>query len=119
MNDTRESNENTASSRSADGLSRRNVLVTATAAAGALAGVQSALAETVPAGAYGAPIVEVYASAGSLSREQRGAMTRGITDVVLSVTQQQPLGPDAKTRLYVEIIEVAAGGFSVNGEIFR
>jgi phenylpyruvate tautomerase PptA (4-oxalocrotonate tautomerase family) len=84
-----------------------------------LAGVQSALAETVPAEAYGAPIVEVYASAGSLSREQRGAMIRGITDVVLSVTQQPPLAPDSKTRLYVEIIEVAAGGFGVNGEIFR
>jgi phenylpyruvate tautomerase PptA (4-oxalocrotonate tautomerase family) len=119
MNDTRETNENTASSRSADGLSRRNVLVTATAAAGALAGVQSALAETVPAGAYGAPIVEVYASQGNLSREQRGAMIRGITDVVLSVTQQQPPGSDSKTRLFVEIIEVAAGGFGVNGEAFR
>jgi phenylpyruvate tautomerase PptA (4-oxalocrotonate tautomerase family) len=119
MNDTRETNENTASSRSADGLSRRNVLVTATAAAGALASVQSALAETVPARAYGAPIVEVYASQGGLSREQRGAMIRGITDVVLSVTQQPPLGPDSKTRLYVEIIEVAPGGFGVNGEVFR
>jgi phenylpyruvate tautomerase PptA (4-oxalocrotonate tautomerase family) len=119
MNDTPETNENTASPRSADGLSRRNVLVTATAAAGALAGVQGALAETVPAGAYGAPIVEVYASAGSLSREQRGAMIRGITDVVLSVTQQPPLGPESKTRLFVEIIEVAAGGYGVNGEIFR
>ena len=119
MNDTRETNENTAPSRSADGLSRRNVLVTATAAAGALAGVQSALAETVPAGAYGAPIVEVYASQGGLSREQRSAMIRGITDVVLSVTQQPPLGPESKTRLYVEIIETAAGGFGVNGEVFR
>jgi phenylpyruvate tautomerase PptA (4-oxalocrotonate tautomerase family) len=119
MNDTRETNENTASHQSADGLSRRNVLVTATAAAGALAGAQSVLAETVPANAYGAPIVEVYASQGGLSREQRGAMIRGITDVVLSVTQQPPPGPDSKTRLYVEIIEVAAGGWGVNGEVFR
>ena len=119
MNDTRETNENTASSRSADGLSRRNVLVAATAAAGALAGAQSALAETVPAGAYGAPIVEVYASAGSLSREQRGAMIGGITDVVLGVTQPPPLGPDSKTRLYVVIIEAAAGGWGLNGEVFR
>jgi phenylpyruvate tautomerase PptA (4-oxalocrotonate tautomerase family) len=119
MNDTCETNESTASSRSADGLNRRNVLVTATAAAGALAGVQSALAETVPAGAYGAPIVEVYASQAGLSREQRSAMIRGITDVVLTVTQQPPLGPDSKTRLFVEIIETAAGGWGVNGEVFR
>ena len=119
MNDTRETNESTASSRSADGLSRRNVLVTATAAAGALAGVQSALAETVPADAYGAPIVEVYGSQAGLSPEQRSAMIRGITDVILSVTQQPPLGRDSKTRLFVEIIETAAGGFGVNGEVFR
>ena len=119
MNDTRETNENTASPRSADGLSRRNVLVTATAAAGALAGVQSTLAETVPAGAYGAPLVEIYASQGGLSREQRGEMIRGVTDVILSVTQQPPLGPDSKTRLYVVIIEAAAGGWGLNGEVFR
>jgi hypothetical protein len=46
-------------------------------------------------------------------------MIRGITDVVLSVTQQPPLGPDSKTRLYVEIIEAAAGGWGTNGEVFR
>ena len=40
---------------SADGLSRRNVLVTATVAAGALAGVPVALADTVPAASFGAP----------------------------------------------------------------
>jgi phenylpyruvate tautomerase PptA (4-oxalocrotonate tautomerase family) len=81
--------------------------------------MQNALAETVPAGAYGAPIVEVYGSQSGLSREQRSAMIRGITDVVLSVTQQPPLGPGSKTRLFVEIIETAAGGFGVNGEVFR
>ncbi len=119
MNDTRETNENTASSRSADGLSRRNVLVTATAAAGALASMQSALAEPVPAGDYGAPFVEIYSSQGGLSREQRSELLRGVTDVILSVTQQPPPGPDSTTRLYVVIVETAAGGWGINGEVFR
>jgi phenylpyruvate tautomerase PptA (4-oxalocrotonate tautomerase family) len=82
-----------------------------------MAGAQRVLAETGPAEAYGAPIVELYVSQGGLSPEQRSAMIRGVTDVVLSVTQPPSLGP--KTRLYVEIIETAAGGFGVNGEVFR
>jgi phenylpyruvate tautomerase PptA (4-oxalocrotonate tautomerase family) len=108
-----ESNEIPESPRRADGLSRRNVLVTATAAAGALAGAPTALADSVPAGAYGAPIVELYVPAGALTLEQRSEMIRGVTDVVLSVTQPEP-----KTRLYVEIFETAEGGFGVNGEPF-
>jgi hypothetical protein len=50
-----ESNKTVELPRSADGLSRRNVLMTATVAAGALAGVPSVLADTVPAGSFGAP----------------------------------------------------------------
>jgi 4-oxalocrotonate tautomerase len=110
-----ESNGNTESARCAEGLSRRNVLVTATVAAGALAGAQRAPADPVPAGAFGAPIVELYVPAGVLTLEQRSAMIRGVTDVILSVTQPPP---EPKTRLYVEIFETVEGGFGVNGEVF-
>jgi ABC-type uncharacterized transport system permease subunit len=56
---------------SADGLSRRNVLVTATVAAGALAGVPGALADTFAAASFGAPLVELHVPAGVLTLEQR------------------------------------------------
>jgi hypothetical protein len=68
-----ESNKKVELPRSADGLSRRNVLMTATVAAGALAGAPSVLADTVPAGSFGAPLVELYVPAGALTLEQRSA----------------------------------------------
>ena len=100
---------------SADGLSRRNVLMTASVAAGALAGVPSVLAETVPAGSFGAPLVELHVPAGVLTLEQRSALIKGITDVVLSATKQPP---DPAKRLFVQIFETAEGGFGVNGQVF-
>jgi hypothetical protein len=99
----------------AEGLSRRNVLVTASAVAGALAGVQVAWAETPPVGNFGAPLVELYVPAGVLSLEQRAAMIKGINDVVLGAMKQPP---DPAKRLFVEIIETAEGGFGVNGQVF-
>jgi 4-oxalocrotonate tautomerase len=100
---------------SADGLSRRNVLMTATVAAGALAGAPSVLADTVPAGGFGAPLVELHVPVGALTLEQRGALIKGITDVVLSATKQPP---DPAKRLFVQIFETAEGGFGVNGQVF-
>ena len=100
---------------SADGLSRRNVLITATVTASALTGVPSALADTVPAGSFGAPLVELYVPAGALTLEQRSAMIKGITDVVLSATKQPP---DPAKRLFVQIFETAENGFGVNGQVF-
>jgi hypothetical protein len=114
MHTMSESSKNAESPRQADRLSRRNVLVTATAAAGALAGASGALADTAPPGAFGAPIVELYVSPGVLSLEQRSALIRDLTDAVLGVTQP-PAEP--KTRLYVEIFETAEGGFGVNGDV--
>src|SRR5262249_6220146 len=99
----------------ADGLSRRNVLMTATVAAGALAGVPSALADAVPAESFGAPLVELYVPAGALTLERRSAMIKGITDGGLSATKQPP---DPARRLFVEILETAEGGFGVNGQVF-
>jgi phenylpyruvate tautomerase PptA (4-oxalocrotonate tautomerase family) len=100
---------------SADGLSRRNVLMTATVAAGALAGMPSLRAETLPAGSFGAPLVEVYVPAGALTLEQRSAMIRDVTDVMLGATKQPP---DPSKRLFVQIFETVEGGFGVNGQVF-
>jgi hypothetical protein len=100
---------------SADGLSRRSVLMTATAAAGALANVPGASADTVPAGNFGAPVVEIHVPAGVLTLEQRSAMIKGVTEVVLSATKQ---APDPAKRLFVQIFETAEGGFGVDGQVF-
>jgi phenylpyruvate tautomerase PptA (4-oxalocrotonate tautomerase family) len=100
---------------SADGLSRRNVLMTATAAAGALAGAPSVLADTVPAGSFGAPLVEVHVPMGVLTLEQKSTMIKGITDVVLGAMKQPP---DPTRKLWVQIFETAEGGFGVNGQVF-
>ena len=54
-----------------DGLSRRNVLMTATVAASTLAGAPSVLADSAPTGTFGAPLVEVYVPAGVLTLEQK------------------------------------------------
>jgi phenylpyruvate tautomerase PptA (4-oxalocrotonate tautomerase family) len=98
---------------SADGLSRREVLLTATAA-GALAGVSSVRADAVPA-AFGAPLVEVHVPAGVLTAEQKTAMIRGVTDVILRAMKQPT---DPTRRLFVQIFETAEGGFGVNGQVF-
>jgi 4-oxalocrotonate tautomerase len=108
-------NKNSKLPDSADGLSRRKVLMTATIAAGALAGPPSVLADTVPAGNFGAPLVEVHVPAGVLTLEQKGAMIKGITDVVLGATKQPS---DPTKRLFVQIFETAEGGFGVNGQVF-
>ena len=88
MDKISESNKKVEFPRSADGLSRRNVLMAATVAAGALAAVPSVLAET--AGSFGAPLVELYVPAGALTLEQRSAMIKGITDVMVKAAKQPP-----------------------------
>ena len=109
------SNKNAKLPDNAGGLSRRNVLVTATAAAGALAGAPSVLADTVTAGNFGAPLVEVHVPMGVLTLEQKSAMVKGITDVVLGAMKQPA---DPAKRLFVQIFETAEGGFGVNGQVF-
>ena len=96
-----------------DGLSRREVLLTATVAAGALAGVSSVSAD--PATAFGAPLVEVQVPAGILTLEQKSAMISGITTVIRTAMKQPP---DPTARLFVQIIETAEGGFGVDGRVF-
>ena len=94
--------------------SRRTMLAATSAAVGALA-APTALAETPAAGNFGAPVVELYVPAGALSLEQRAAMIKGVTDVVLGAVK---MPPDPARRLFVEIIETAEGGWGVNGQVF-
>jgi 4-oxalocrotonate tautomerase len=96
------------------GLNRRDVIVTAAVAA-AVAGSSTAVAEPAPAGNFGAPLVELHVPAGVLTVEQRGAMIKGVTEVVAEALGQ-PL--DQTRRLFVEIIETAEGGYGVNGQAF-
>ena len=97
------------------GLSRRDVLVAAAVGAGGVAGPSAVAAETAPASSFGAPLVELHVPAGILTVEQRGAMIKGITEVIVEALGQ-PLDP-AK-RLFVEIFETAEGGYGVNGQAF-
>src|SRR6516162_4476687 len=109
------SNRNVKLPDGADGLSRRNVLLTATGAGGAVTGSPSVLADTAPTGNFGAPLVEVHVPAGVLTLEQKSAMIKGITDVVLGATKQPP---DPAKKLFVQIFETPEGGFGVNGQAF-
>jgi len=65
------SNRNVKLPDGADGLSRRNVLLTATVAAGALTGSPSVLADTMPTGNFGAPLVEVHVPRASLRSNKK------------------------------------------------
>ena len=89
------------------GLSRRDVLVAAAAGGGVVA-TPSVAAEAAPASSFGAPLVELHAPAGILTLEQRGAMIKGITEVIVEAWGQ-PLDP--ARRLFVEIFETAEGGY--------
>ena len=99
----------------AGALSRRAVLKTATAAAGAVAAASAVLAENVPAAAFGAPVVELHVPAGALALEQKSAMIKGITDVLISAIKLQP---EEARKLFVQIFETAEGGWGVGGQVF-
>ena len=96
------------------GLNRRAVLVTAAVAASAAAGVSPGRAEAVQAASFGAPLVELCVPAGVLTLEQKAAMIKGITDVVLNATKLS----DPARKSFVQIFETADGGFGVNGQVF-
>ena len=95
------------------GLNRRAVLMTAAIAASAAAGVSPARAEA-QAASFGAPLVELCVPAGVLTLEQKAAMIKGITDVVLNATKLS----DPARKSFVQIFETADGGFGVNGQVF-
>jgi 4-oxalocrotonate tautomerase len=107
------SSDDTQLPESANGLSRRKVLVAATVAAGALA-TPGTLADAAPTGNFGAPVVELHVPGGVLTLEQRSALIKGVTDVVRGALKQPP---DPTTRLFVAIYETAEGGFGINGQV--
>jgi 4-oxalocrotonate tautomerase len=111
----RSNNNDVESPESTAGLNRRVVLMTAAVAASAMAGISTALADTGLAANFGAPLVELYVPAGVLTLEQKAAMIRGVTDVVLKATKA-PSDPAGKS--FVQIFETADGGFGVNGQVF-
>jgi 4-oxalocrotonate tautomerase len=100
---------------SAGGLNRRAVLATAAVAAGAVAGLAPAMADVAPAANFGAPLVEVNIPAGVLSLEQKAAMIKGVTEVVLKAMAAPP---DPSRKSFVQLFETAEGGFGVNGQVF-
>jgi phenylpyruvate tautomerase PptA (4-oxalocrotonate tautomerase family) len=108
------SNNDAESPEGGGGLNRRAVLMTAAVAASAVAGVSPALADTGSTN-FGAPLVELYVPPGVLTLEQKAAMIKGMTDVVLKATKA-PSDPARKS--FVQIFETADGGFGVNGQVF-
>ena len=99
---------------SGSGLNRRAMLMSAAIAAGATVGVSPVLADTVAAGNFGAPLVDVQVPAGVLTLEQKAAMIKGVTDVVLKAMKLS----DPAKKSFVQILETADGGFGVNGQVF-
>jgi phenylpyruvate tautomerase PptA (4-oxalocrotonate tautomerase family) len=114
MNMINTSNVDMPSQRDA-GLNRRAVLMTAAVVAGAAAGVSQALADSASAANFGAPLVELQVPAGALTLEQKAAMIKGITDVVLKAAK---LSSDPPGKSFVQILETPEGGFGVNGQVF-
>jgi phenylpyruvate tautomerase PptA (4-oxalocrotonate tautomerase family) len=116
------SNEDVELPETTGGLSRRAALMTA---AGAVAGVSAVLADAVSAdtgsadavsaASFGAPVVELNVPAGVLTLEQKSAMIKGVTDVVLNATK---LAPDQARKLWVQIFETAEGGWGFGGQVF-
>ncbi len=98
-----------------EGNLTRRALATAALGAGMAAGISTTSAQTAPAQTYGAPIVELFVPAGTLSAEQKGELIRRITDVVLAAVK---LPPDPPRWLFMTVIETAESGFGVNGKVF-
>jgi 4-oxalocrotonate tautomerase len=107
------SNNDQPSAESPGGLSRRDVIMTATIAAGTAAGVSAVVAEAAPSASFGAPLVEMSFPVGVLTVEQKAAVIKGVTDVVHNAMK---LAPDPARKLFVEIFETPEGGFGVNGQ---
>jgi phenylpyruvate tautomerase PptA (4-oxalocrotonate tautomerase family) len=100
---------------SIDGLNRRTVLMTAAVAAGAMVSGSAVLADTAPEASFGAPLVEFQVPAGVLTLEQKAAIIKGMTEVMVNVMK---LPADAARKSFVQIFETAAGGFGVSGQVF-
>jgi phenylpyruvate tautomerase PptA (4-oxalocrotonate tautomerase family) len=106
-----------ASPEDGEPLSRRTMLSAglAVAAAGAsgLAGASPAAAEAEAAAGFGAPLAEISVPAGLLTTEQKSAMMKGVTDVL--VTSMGIPAPQ-HAALWVLIMETAPNGWGVAGQ---
>ena len=69
----------------------------------------------IPSASFGAPLVELQVPPGVLTLEQKAAVIKGITDVILKATK---LPPDPARKSFVQIFETTEGGFGVNGQVF-
>jgi 4-oxalocrotonate tautomerase family enzyme len=102
-------------------VSRRAVLKTTSMAAGmtmsvgALSEPSPTRAQTAPSAGFGAPLIELHIPAGILSAEQKRAMIKGVSDVVVNALKWPDLD---RKYLWVQILEVPSGGWGVAGEVF-
>jgi phenylpyruvate tautomerase PptA (4-oxalocrotonate tautomerase family) len=100
-------------------LSRRNLLGAglAVAAAGtsSLAGSPPASAEAESAIGFGAPLAEISVPAGLLTTEQKSAMMKGVTDVLVT---SMGIPTPHHAALWVLIMETAPNGWGVAGQPF-
>jgi phenylpyruvate tautomerase PptA (4-oxalocrotonate tautomerase family) len=94
-------------------VTRRDVLLMTAAAAGAA--VSPVRAQAAAAGSFGMPLVELYIPAGVLTLEQKSAVVKGFTDVIVKAMK---LPADPARRLFMTIVETADGGFGVDGKVF-
>ncbi|MBC9883640.1 hypothetical protein G8O24_40865 [Bradyrhizobium sp. INPA01-394B] len=115
MHPIKETNHSPERSKAADGSNRRDVLLTAIVAAGALAGAPVTQTEAAATGAFGAPLVEFHVPAGVLSPEQKRDMIKGVTDVLVGA---MALPPDQIKKLWVQIFETAEAGWGAGGQVF-
>lgn len=95
-------------------LSRRAMLSAATAA-GAVIALSGAEASAATPGDFGAPLAELHFPAGALTVEQKAAMIKGVTEVLMKATQ---LPTEQATKLWVQIFETAEGGWGFGGQVF-
>jgi phenylpyruvate tautomerase PptA (4-oxalocrotonate tautomerase family) len=110
-----QSNRNVELPDGSGGLSRRAVLTTATVGAAATAAGVSAGRADPPDAGFGAPLVELNVLPNVLTPEQKGALIKGITDVLVGAMK---LAPDQARKIFVQLFETAEGGFGVGGQAF-
>jgi phenylpyruvate tautomerase PptA (4-oxalocrotonate tautomerase family) len=108
-------NASAGSSADAAMPNRRDMLTAVAAAAGSAAIIPAALAETVPATGFGAPLAELHFPAGVLTLEQKAAMIKGVTDVLANAVK---LPAEQTPKLWVQLFETAEGGWGFGGQVF-
>jgi phenylpyruvate tautomerase PptA (4-oxalocrotonate tautomerase family) len=98
-------------------VKRRAMLRTAGIAAGValLSPGTTVPAVAAPLDGFGAPLAEIHVPAGVLTLEQKSAMIKGVSEVLIKAMK---LPPERFGYLWVQVIETAAGGWGVGGNVF-